>query len=242
MSYTITKRRLSTDEANRLKKSGKLTADHFAWVLSPILAAGSIGFVLGKFATWAVLKFHGPAINALPLTLASCFALVGIIPAVWLYRSFTRRKRALLCDAANNEVEIIQVENAEIIQQEEYNDEGPIFYFGIDPDHVLFVWGQWMYHQSTYSANDRSTTEPEDKDWPPFPCRSFVLHRVPDSGEVLSIQSTSEKVKPDRILRWEDVPLQGLRDSLLLEGKLSDLKTVMQEAMHAFTATSSQVG
>ena len=220
-------RSLDVSETSKLMRSAKLTIDDCAWILLPIYGGGSLGFFAGKFVSWVVAV----PIQGLPAWFAASLGCIGIVPAIWLFRVFTSRNKKLLLDTASGEVEVVEVWDAIVLQQSEYNDEGPIFYFGIGSNRILFVWGQWLYDPSIYPSQMGLESEDDEEVWPPFPCRSFVLHRLSRSGQVLLIDPKSERVEPDRTLTSKDIPLAGQADSLLLEGDLNDLKTIMAKTM-----------
>ena len=237
MNHKITTRSLDASEASKLKKAAKLTIDDWAWILLPIYGGGGLGFFAGKFCSWLILKFGGTPIQGLPAWVAVSIACVGVVPAIWLFRVFVSRNRKLLRDAASREVEVVEVCDAIILQQSEYNDEGPIFYFGIGSNKVLFVWGQWLFDPSIYPTQMGLKSEDDEEMWPPFPCRSFVLHRLSHSGQVLLIDPKSERAEPDRTLQSKEIPLAGQPDSLLLEGDLDDLKAIMAKTTRKRTGS-----
>ena len=221
---------MSKQEAALLQSYGRLTLDHLAWVFLPIYGGFAFGLFGGRFVNWLIRKGGGLELQRLPIWSGTVIAAIGIVPAVWLYRTFAARRTTLRSDIANEQVEVIEVRDAEFVEQTEYNDEGPICYIDIGDGKLLFVWGQWMFDESIYTYAARSNLEREQEDqedWPPFPSSAFVIHRVIESGQVLSIEILGEKLKPKRVIKSQDIPLSGHPDSLVMDGKLDDLKSAM---------------
>ncbi len=215
-----------------MRRSGRFTADSWAWIALPSFVLGGLGYVLGKFLA---SPLHAPTLRWL---LGLFGVLVGLPASVWVYRSFSLERRRTTVDAQSGDVQIIHVLDPIVVTQEEYNDEGPIYYLDIGMGQLLLLWGQWVYDSEVFPDSPWHASSPDDESGIPFPTSDFRLHRSPSSGRVLRVELSGVPITPIKVLKPQDVVLSGLRESELFAGSLSDLPS----AIRAASMPSSSVG
>lgn len=235
MNHTIAERTLTDAERKLVKRSGPGYGSIF---LLPVIPGGGI-LILGLFAAaavvWLLEKLGLPLgqagrmwFLAIGGILGGLFGLAG----TWcLFRSMLRARQEAKLGLERAKVEVLTIQNPQVVQQEEYNDEGPIYYMDIGQGKLLFVCGQWMFDQSTYRAlSEFGKEDNDDENWPPFPCAEFVLYRVSESGKVLQIEIKGAKLSPVRTIKRKEVPLTHIAESMIIDGSLDDLKRAMAGA------------
>jgi hypothetical protein len=221
MPHTLTHRPLLPLEATSLRRSVRMTADNWAWVGTPVISFGFGAYLIGKLLTRVLPLEH------LPQILAIVGAALGIVPSLWVYRSFALGRARVLKDVLETGVEVFDVEDPVVVTQEEYNDEGPIYYLDIGDNKVLFLWGQWVYDPHVFPDSAWHSGNEEDEGAFPFPSSRFRLHRAPCSGRVLRLELLGTPVKPIKVLKRQEILLSGLRESELLEGSLNELSAAI---------------
>jgi hypothetical protein len=233
MPHTVATRSLTPLERQQLGASARLSLDQWTWVLVPGPTFGFVGYLLGRGAEW-VFALLGLDIAPYARTfLAAAGVCFGLIASAYTYRAFQGAAKAAASDLRSDSVQVIRVSNAAVVQQQEYNDEGPIFYFQIDDDTILFLWGQWLFDPHIYGAENEKIAEDAETFLNgqvrrfAFPCTEFTIHRMPALGRVLRIETNGEPLSPARTLNWSDIPLSGLADCELLQGALDDLAGAM---------------
>jgi hypothetical protein len=226
MAHEITRRALLPEEAAVLRDSIRMTADNWTWVAMPVIASGFFAFLVGKLLAY-VLEW-----NHLPPILALSGVGLGIIPSVWLYRMFALERTEVISDLTGGSVEVVDVCDPVLVSQEEYNSEGPICYLDIGRNKILFLWGQGMYDPHVFPGS-AGHSDPAQPDQCPFPCSRFRLHRIPESGRVLRVELQGNPVAPNKMLKWRDIPLSGLRPSEILDGTLDELRDLKKAVRQA---------
>ncbi len=221
MPHCVTTRDLAPDERAVLLRSLRMTADSWAWVLLPMVAVGGMLFFLGKLASGLLGAQH------LPLVLGGAGALAGVWPSVLIYRSFRRAQSLAWGDASLGRVEVVEVTDPVVVQQEEYNDEGPIYYLDIGGGKIMFVWGQWMFDPNVFPGNHWHAAADNDDEPLPFPSSHFRLHRAPTSGRVLRVENLGTRVQPTKTIPVKAVALSNLRECEIASGSLDDLPAVV---------------
>lgn len=233
MAYTVSTRSLKPAEQERLRASSRLSLDDWTWVLVPGPSFGFLGYIVGLGVEWMFSRFTLDVAPYARIGLAILGVCIGLVAVVYLYRVLTAAANAAKSDLENECVQIIHVTDARVIQQHEYNDEGPILYFDLDDETILFVWGQWLFDPHTYGAE--SHTIPDDSETFlnaqdrrfAFPCTEFTIHRSPELGRVLKIETNGKPLSPIKTLDWRDIPLQNLADCEILQGSFDDLRGAM---------------
>lgn len=179
---------------------------------------GKLGVVLGEDAR------QGAFIVSLVIGF-----VVGVVVAWSLFQFLRSGNQLEKRDLASGIVEVISVSQPVVIQQEEHNDEGPIYYFDIGDGKILVVCGQWIYEEQTYGTciGDRTERNGAEDDWPPFPSENFTIHRAPSSGKVLRIDVRGTKLEPAQVIKAKSVRITDGSDSMVLEGSLNDLNSAM---------------
>lgn len=227
MNHEITWRALTSEEASLLKRRIRTGIKGLAdEVVAFVFSAGGVtiaGMVVAVAAGWVANKLgFGGFRRPVAIAVLTVFALSGVAAGTVAIRQFRRIRQHARMDIKDAKVQVIQVENARLVEREEFNDEGPLYYFGIGQDKVLFLGGQWLYDWEVYGVS----TEPS------FPSASFTVHRLP-SGPVLRIELKGVRLAPEAVLPrkaplpdWADEPFKKgfLGESILLEGGFEELR------------------
>ena len=150
-------------------------------------------------------------------------------------RVVLRMRRLAREDRERGEVEILHVKDPVVVRQDEFNDEGPILYFDMGEDKILFLWGQWLLDPETYGAVVEAL--PEDLDVPEhinglpalyaFPSSEFIITRLPASGKVFRIEVLGPYLPPTRTIGRKEIRINALGPSAILNGSLDSLHAVM---------------
>lgn len=175
-----------------------------------------LGLLIAAIIGW----IWADAPNLKPM-LVTTGAALGIYPSWRMHRAFATDASAIRDAVEDSTVEVIHVTSAACVEQEPYNSEGPIYYFDIAPDDILFMWGQWIYD----ARGPKGTIA--DTGFAEFPANEFTIHRLKDHGRVLELEVTGKIIEPLRTLKWKDIPLSDLKDSEILTGSFSDLAAAM---------------
>jgi len=235
MAFTASTRPLTARERERLRASSRLSVDDWAWVLIPGPAFGFLGYLVGLGAEWGFSKVAPyPRIG-----LAAAGACFGLFLSVCIYRVLRDAANAVKADLGDGRVQVIEVTDASVVQQGEYGDEGPILYFELDGETILFMCGQWLFDPHVYGAEEHIVADDaetflnaQDREFA-FPCTDFTVHRCPESRRVVKIDTGGEPLSPIRTLDWGDVRLQDVGNCEILRGTLDDLPSVMARGEHA---------
>ncbi len=233
MAYTVSTRSLNPTERKQLRSSSRLSLDDWTWVLAPSPSFGFLGYIIGLGVEWFISLFNVGIAPFAHIGLAIPGVCFGLIASVYIYRALKSVADAAQSDLKNGSVQIIHVADSPVIQQEEYNDEGPILYFQIDADTILLLWGQWLFDPHTYGAENYTIPDDvetflnaQDRRFA-FPCTEFTIHRSPELGRVLKIETNGKPLSPIKTLNWRDIPLQDFSDSEILQGSFDDLPRTM---------------
>lgn len=233
MAYTVTTRSLTPLERKRLLASSRLSLDDWTWVVVPGPSFGFLGYIIGRAVEWVFSLLTLDIAPFARIGLAIPGGFFGLLDSVYTYRALKATARAAKSDLRGQSVEVIHVTDASVIQQQEYNDEGPILYFKLDDDTILFLWGQWLFDPHTYGAENHTIVDDaetflngHDRQFA-FPCTEFWIHRSPKLGRVLKIETNGEPLSPVRTLEWGDIPLNNLPDCEILQGAFDDLPGTM---------------
>jgi hypothetical protein len=207
---------MEPDERKRLRQGARRSADDWAWILLPMGAGAGFGLLVAAIIGW----LWSDAPNLRPM-LVTCCAILGAYPSWRLHRLFATEASKIKGAVVDTTVEVIHVKSAACVEQKPYNSEGPIYYFDVAPNQILFIWGQWIY--DAHGPNGTVA----DNDYAEFPSTEFTIHRLRDHGRVLRLEVTGEVIKPSRTIKWKDIPLADLKDCEILDGSLSDLAGAM---------------
>jgi len=233
MAYTVSTRSLNPTEQKRLRASSRLSVDDWAWVLVPGPSFAFLGYIVGLGVEWVFSLFNLDITPFAHIGLAIPGVCFGLFASVYIYRALISAADAARSDLKNESVQIIHVTDSPVIQQEEYNDEGPILYFQLDAETILVLWGQWLVDPHTYGAENHAIADDaetylnaQDRKFA-FPCTEFTIHRSPKLGRVLKIETNGKPLSPITTLDWRDIPLQNFADCEILQGSFDDLPGAM---------------
>jgi len=210
--YHIEERQLEADERERLLQGYRRSADTWVWILLPLAVGAGAGLLAA-----AILGWIGVDTANLKLILVTGGVILGIYPTWREHRSFAADASAIRKAVADGIVEMIHVKSSDCVKQEPFNSEGPIYYFDIAPNQILFMWGQWIYY-----AQDPNGTA-ADPSYAEFPTNEFTVHRLSGHGMVIKFEVTGEVIEPSRALEWKEIALSNLRECEILDGSFSDL-------------------
>jgi len=214
--YYIEQREMAAAERKRLRQGAKRSPDDWAWIMMPMGAGAGFGLLFASIIGW----IWADAPNLKPILVTSG-AILGIYPSWRMHRFFATDASAIRDAVKDATVEVIHVTSEHCVEQESYNNEGPIYYFDIGPGEILLMWGQWIYD----ARGPRGSIA--DSGFAEFPANEFTIHRLKDHGRVLKLEVRGEVIKPSRILKWKDIPLSDLQDCEILAGSFSDLEGTM---------------
>src|SRR6478735_706118 len=136
MGVTISTRRLTPEDCEQLRATAKISFDERFWVFFPAVGLGAGGYVAGKLIEWLLSLAAFQVAPYLRIGLALAGGLGGLWETFVIYPSFKRSKLAAETDLRNDNVEVISVSDARVIEQQEYNEEGPILYFEVDVNKI----------------------------------------------------------------------------------------------------------
>jgi hypothetical protein len=204
---------MSVEECERLSRAIWMSADNWAWVIAPTAGFAFFGLGIGSGIEWALAKVGWSVAPYLHWSLVAIAIPPGVRVSYLLLRSFRVSAAEAERDISKGLVEVIQVRDPVYVEQAEYEDEGPILFFDIGNNKILFLSGQWLYDQS-----------------PPFPSTQFTIHRSAVLGRVFKIDASGERLQPQRTLPCSSVPVSNLRESELLDGSLNDLPAAVAYA------------
>jgi hypothetical protein len=214
--YTESTRPLSEDERSRLKRRLRPTADEIAWVFFPLIGLSGVGFCFGRLLGW-VLSWFGVQTGPWLLTSPLCIGLVvGLAGSIWMLRGLARANDELRGELGADTASVIHVDNASAVTVGDPDDEAPMVVFDVGDGKLLCLLGQWMWDPHLFEppgAHDQ------------FPCDSFSVATLPESGTVLSVRVRG---RPLGKLRRMTLKATGLtkygisdsRDCVLLDGTL----------------------
>jgi hypothetical protein len=214
MGFTISTRRLTPGDCERLRAIGKVSFDERFWVfILPAFGLGSAGYFAGRLIEWLLSLAAFQVAPYLRIGLSVAGGLGGVWETFVIYPSFKRSKLAPETDLRNDTVEVISVSDARVIEQQECNDEGPILYFEVDANRILFLMGQWLYDTEN------------------FPSTEFTVHRAPVTGDVLKLEVRGTQLSPLKKLEWDEVLWLGFRESELFDGNFENLQAAVKSKL-----------
>jgi hypothetical protein len=205
MRHTLSGRALSPEEAAALRGRWwhrlERWIDYF--VIMPIMLGAApcmLSIVVGAPLLWLFQRLGGNVSTDFAGRLFTVASILSIIGACWGMVEGNRLRKRRRTDLKKQVAEVIEVTDARLVEAEEYNDEGPLYYFGIGDDKILFLGGQWLWMRGPYGIERPDLGEEGEDAGPPFPAVSFVLHRLPGSGKVLRIEIRGERLAPEAVL------------------------------------------
>jgi hypothetical protein len=230
MRHEVSYREMATQEARRQRRAAGLGCEGLIgdfFIIPGIVGGGFIvlGILVGAGAGWAAARLRWAGMPAVMGVVVALSALAGLAATVAAVRTQRRARRLARNDIADRRVQVIRAETARLVEREQWNDEGPIYYFGLGEHKVLLVVGQWLYGggEGLYGEAD----DPNE-DEAPFPCASFTLHRLPKSGQVLRIHPegprlAAEAVIPNQATLPDWAAPSEIGDSFMLTGDFEEL-------------------
>jgi hypothetical protein len=159
-----------------------------------------------------------------------------------MFRAFIERARLAAQDLKSGYLHVVHVQSERVIEQREFNDEGPIYFVDLGNERILLLWGQWLYgpHTSLNGdnrvPNDKSTTEEGEGR---FPCTEFVVHRTLGLGRILKMEIGGAPLRPVRELAVHATPIAEMNDCELLVGHFDDLPSGISGKSTEFDNRSS---
>lgn len=217
------------------KKEGILRA--FAGILLCSLLCGFVLFaVVSKITGWlGVFEAYSRTIGGV-----AAFLTFG-----WMTFRFSRRCRSDAATASEDaQIEEISVSGGRVLELIPLGDVEPVFCFGEDSaTPVLLLKGQWIYDSAFYEASP-GTLVVEDANFRnglggcfAFPAAVFTCTRDPRTGDVFRIKVIGPYVKPEpSIVKVSSSWI--LRDSEILQGKLSDLEELLNRLSQSQSKSS----
>jgi len=245
MAFSVTQRPIEPDE----RPTGErllYRLDRWTWIVSPMVSLAFACFWIGRGLIW--LMAAGDKWDSVPVILATVGGIAGLRLSVATYHMFREERDQIQADYDNGQVQIIHVTNATFIEQASAYSEGPILYLPLDDETILFLWGQWLYDPFVYGAEDHYPEGDEEtflngqEALFAFPCTEFTLHRLPQSGLVLRIETGGEPATCVKELDAEQIALQNLRPSEIFKGTFDDLPTAMSRRICAMAEQSLDTG
>lgn len=231
-------RPFTAEERSRLERMGQLMRDLKSplWLVDLlihwfILIAGT--FVAATLCIAAplggLLVLLCPQSTPRPV-LALCLFGPGVIATVcvcWRTLSHAARSEPPFDrDLREGQAEQLHVTASEVVELEEYEDEGSGFFFDVGDGRLLYMQGQYLDDDA---LNDDSSSEQPAEDGsaavrtPRFPCREFEIVRASYSQEVLTLRCLGDYLPPSRLMSVEHFE-GGLPDWVVFEGRLATLE------------------
>lgn len=233
MAYTLSTRSLTQREQNQLRAWSRLSLDDWTWVLAPGPSFAFGGYMLGVAVEWLFSFAALDTGSYARIGLAIVGSCLGLFASAHVYGDLRGAAKSANLDLTNDYVQVIHVKDTSVVQQTENYSEGPILYFNLDAETILFLWGQWLFDPHVYNAGnnliaaDAETFLNTQNRRFAFPCTEFTIHRSPTLGRVLSIETNGEPLAPVKTLACRDIPLQDLAESEMLYGAFDDLSGAM---------------
>jgi hypothetical protein len=232
MRYEVSQRPATTEEAAIIRRRFGIGLERWIEnVILPLIPGGGVCFLVMVVVggAFSLFRENGMTPDDIIWMLLLSF---GAGFAAWLntFVEFRRRRRRERRDVQKRMVEVIQAEDVRLAQQEEHNDEGPLYYVGIGEGKVLFLGGQWLGDWPIYNVAPPEIEDDDEYLGPPFPASAFTLSRLPLSGEVLRIDITGPPLAPEVMLsrkatlpRWVTACRERLGESCLMDGSFEEI-------------------
>ena len=138
-----------------------------------------------KLAPWPCLVFGGVGL----------LISITLIVLTLIYRDPPPKPPA--------EVEEVEVQAIEVLEREPFGDEGPIYFFQVEPDTMVLLFGNWMWTTQAFGGL-------EDEEEERFPSSQFRVIHDPRSGVVFELEAMGTVLRP--VLKVDD----EFRDYVLL--------------------------
>jgi hypothetical protein len=233
MRYEISRRRATSEEAAIIRRRFGIGVERWVEnVALPLIPGAGACLVVMLLVGGLIRLFRGQGLTPEDTVWTLLTALVAGF-AAWLgmFLELRRHRGRERVDVMKQLVEVIHAEDVRLAQQEEHGDEGPLYYFGIGEDKVLFLRGQWLWDWPIYGITPPEIDDDDEEGLgPPFPASSFTLSRLPLSGEVLRIDIKGAPLAPEttlgqkaRLPAWVNVCHGTLGDSCLLDGSFDEI-------------------
>jgi hypothetical protein len=157
-------------------------------------------------------------LNLAPYPVIVCVAF-GAWLSLWL---LWQGRKAPRTPAEPPTIEVIHVADPVLVEAEESKDEGPIYFFGVGDETILFACGQWMYDPHVYAP---SGADPDQ-----FPNSEFRLVREPESGTVLRIELLGRPIQPTQVHKAGTLAIPPLASGTRFKGSLDQLQDALYDA------------
>jgi hypothetical protein len=231
-----------TPMAEEERETGKRRAgmDFASWGCLTVVMGGGLGTGLWMACGWIRSKF-GPSGQSTGRWIAVLITVVVFAAmAISFRRSEKKDQTRSKTDVESGQVQELRVRTGRVFElMGEHSSIDPALCFDLGGGRLLLLVGQWLINDyqlfgvpaGVDPESDDEITETIPNRLPApwsFPSQSFVLRRLPESGQVLSIRVEGEFVKPEA----SDIVLASkgrhvLLDSMVIEGTLDDLPGVL---------------
>lgn len=188
-------------------RATKLAADTSSRTfLTVVLLGGGLGF--GFFLGWLAARFDPEALF-IGRVVGWGLGVALWVVVTWHFRAFEKVIRARFEeDVRRGEVEELTVETDEAIDLEtEHSSVTPAIAIAIGEGELLLLAGPPLAEPELYGAKNEAVDDKTLEAWwnavpPPraFPSRTFVVTRLPTSGEILGIRVTGDYLAPARTI------------------------------------------
>jgi len=202
---------------------------------------GGVGWTLWGVAGWIGSWFgEGARRTGNWVGLIGAVVFMGYITLV-VSRHIGRRRKLRNSDANQGLVEELEVTTGRVMElNSDHSSTDPAVCFDLGEGRLLLLVGQWQWEPRIFGVPDGE--EPESTDeinetvpnqlpapWS-FPSDSFVLRRLPVSGEVLSVEVRGAFVKPEKGTAWLTAAEgRDFHESMILKGTLDDVETALKQ-------------
>lgn len=188
-------------------------------------------WALGKLGAWGG-SLISPEASSYGLWSGWTVAAILFVSALVKFIPYERRQhRRVTRDCDSQVIQEIHVKDPQVIEICSINDNAPILAFEIGDSKILYLQGQWLFDNRTYSAEPLEG-DPLDEyinGLPApnsFPSNEFTVSRFQNSGEVVGIKVTGEYLPQNSKV---DALKQGFEfcDSELFDGSIDDIAGVL---------------
>lgn len=183
--------------------------------MAGLLIAAAIGMVGERLG---FLKSRSSVITFLKLSTILGF-IFGII---MLTKDRTGKKKVnkeYENDLKDGNVMVLSCQSNAVIEVEEFEDEGPGFFFEIDDGKIMFLQGQYLY---------------DHVDSKRFPNKKFDVVKLPHSGVILDVVCKGDSLAPLRVLEPTAISSEQhipfVYDGDIFSGKLETIEQDIRQS------------
>jgi hypothetical protein len=165
----------------------------------------------------------------------------GALPllfCLWLGASVWRdsrdRRARARRDLADDAVQVIEVEDAPVLELHPIGDDHPAVCFDLGEGQLLLLKGQWLRDPATYGLREDPSEGDEGDGFLnnlPEPCSfprsKFTVTRAPESGRVLRLEVGGDYVPPEGPVDALPMGVE-LGESLLFPGEITEVADALR--------------